>query len=90
MPTIQQIRDSLSREVEPSGRVRDTDLSRDKRWPVTVGEVVSVNPPTVELLNGRTQRMKWRLAGVTAGVGDIVLMLRLARVLIAIGRVEAI
>ena len=90
MPTIQQVRDALQRTVEESGRVRDMDLSAFKKSPVTVGEVVSLSPPKVELLNGETVPIRLRTAGLLPAVGDIVLMNRIGPVLIAVDVVEVI
>lgn len=90
MPTIQQVREYMARTIEESGRVRDMDLSAFKRAPITLGEVVSLNPPRVELLNGDVTPIRFRHSGLTPTLGDIVEIHRIGPVLIATSTVEVI
>lgn len=90
MPTLDQIRARLSRSVDPvTGAVTETDATAV--GDVTVAEVKQLNPPLVELLDGTVVELTARVvSGYTPTVGDLVLVVKVARWFVAVGEVEAI
>jgi len=91
MATLDGIRDSLKRSVDPvTGVVTESDIEAIKGTHIQVAEVTQLNPPVVELLDGSSVEVTARLVGMTVSVGDLILVLKVARWFIAVGEVEAI
>jgi hypothetical protein len=89
MPTIQQMREVVSRIIDDDGRVRDSTLREEFVIKGTLGEIVSLSPPRVELLDGRTIRPRGYVGPVPA-LGQIVLVLRIAKWPLVVTGIEVI
>lgn len=91
MATLEGIRESMSRSEDPvTGLITETDPANIVGTVIQVAEVKSLNPPLVELLDGSTVEITARVVGQTVAIGDLVLVLKVARWFIAVGEVEAI
>jgi len=91
MATLDGIRDALKTSIDPeTGVITESDIEAIKGTHIQVAEVIQLSPPVVELLDGSFVEVTARLVGVTVAVGDLVIVLKVARWFIAIGEVEAI
>lgn len=86
---IEQLREVVSRHTEDDGRVVDTALPDGMALVGNIGEVLSIGPAEVELLSGRVVRPK-AYVGPVPNVGQIILMVRVARFWIAVTGVQVI
>lgn len=89
MPSIDAVRLLVSRHVEDSGRVIDSALVDDFNLSGTLGEVLSLSPVRVETLAGETVKPKAYVGPVPA-VGDLVLLIRVARWWLAVTGIQVI
>ena len=91
MATLDSIRAAVKRSIDPvTGVVTESDIEAVKGTSIQVAEVLTLNPPVVELLDGSQIELTARLVGATAAVGDLVIVLKVARWFIVLGEVEAI
>lgn len=87
--TLDQIRAAVSHWEDPDGRIRNTHLQDEYSLTASAGEVVSLNPPRVEVMSGRRVRPQ-ALIGSIPAVGDIVLVVRFAGLIVVFSDVQDI
>lgn len=89
MPDLDAVRQNVLRWVDEDGRVRDSQLRH--RYPVngTIGEVVSLTPPRVEVLSGPSVKID-AYVGPTPVVGELVIVIEVVRYRIAITGVQVV
>jgi hypothetical protein len=91
MATLDSIRNAARTSVDPvTGLVTQSDVEAVKGTSIQVAEVLTLNPPVAELFDGSQVELTARLVGATAAVGDLVIVLKVARWFIVLGEVEAI
>lgn len=86
---LDQIRNHLLHSVDENGVVHQAKIAH--RFPVnaTIAEVKSLSPPRVEILSGPTIKID-AYVGPTPLVGEICLVLEVARYRIAVFGIEVI
>jgi hypothetical protein len=91
MATLDSIRESMKTSIDPiTGVSTESDIEAIKGTHIQIAEVLQLNPPIVELLDGSQVELTARLVGATAAIGDLVIVLKVARWFIVLGEVEAI
>jgi hypothetical protein len=86
--TLTEIAQKLKRWVREDGVVIETELERSDIRP---GEIVALNPFTVDVLGEGSTRVRWKNQDVTAAqVGDLVLLQKVGPAWVAVIRVEEI
>ena len=90
MSTLDAVRDAVCYDVdEETGEVRQTSLRESYNLFVTIGEVTSLVPPRVEILNGDVVRVR-AYVGAQPQLGDMVVMLKMMRFWVAIAGVTVV
>jgi len=88
---LHAMRERVERSVDSeTGIVKDMDLSAIQGTTTQVAEVVDLSPPTAELFDGSTIEITGRVVGENMRVGDLVLLIKVARWFILVGKVEGI
>lgn len=87
--TLDQIRNAVTVWEDNSGRIRNTALVDEYNLTASAGEVKSLNPPQVEVLSGRVVRPQ-ALIGPIPSIGEIVLVVRFAGLLVVFSGVQDI
>ena len=72
---IDNLRDVVRRHVQDDGTIVESALPDGVPIVGTLGEVTSLSPPRVELLSGRSAKVR-AFMGPVPEVGQIVLMIR--------------